>query len=161
MVTHRFADESQVKNRRETTKQQQNGRENLLPKWKRSFHNEWSSKVSQGSTTSWGWVCRMLTFLHNGCGCTINGYDLKGSTRGAVGILEWYIKSDQVVRGHTQQSVGRQDEGLRKYSAERRNIGTVDGFLTAWNQREFRSHSVWWNVILYSRGYSSKTNRGS
>ncbi|KOX68159.1 hypothetical protein WN51_06053 [Melipona quadrifasciata] len=54
----------------------------------------------------------MLTFLHNGCGCTINGYDLKGSTRGAVGILEWYIKSDQVVRGHTQQSVGRQDEGL-------------------------------------------------
>ena len=77
----------------------------------------------------------MLTFLHNGCGCTINGYDLKGSTRGAVGILEWYIKSDQVVRGHTQQSVGRQDEGLRKYSAERQNIGTVDGFLTAWDRQ--------------------------
>ncbi|KAK1126371.1 hypothetical protein K0M31_005009 [Melipona bicolor] len=77
----------------------------------------------------------MLTFLHNGCGCTINGYDLKGSTRGAVGILEWYIKSDQVVRGHTQQSVGRQDEGLRKYSAERRNVRTVDGFLTAWDRQ--------------------------
>ncbi|XP_071864272.1 uncharacterized protein [Bombus fervidus] len=54
----------------------------------------------------------MLTFLHNGSDCTISGYDLKGSTRGAVGILEQYIKSDQVVREHTKQSVGWQDEGL-------------------------------------------------
>lgn len=67
----------------------------------------------------------MLTFLHNGSDCTISGYDLKGSTRGAVGILEQYIKSDQVVREHTKQSVGRQDEGLRKYSPEHRNIVTV------------------------------------
>ncbi|XP_033179416.1 shematrin-like protein 1 [Bombus impatiens] len=55
----------------------------------------------------------MLTFLHNGSDCTISGYDLKGSTRGAVGILEQYIKSDQVVCEHTKQSVGRQDEGLQ------------------------------------------------
>lgn len=32
------------------------------------------------------------------------------------GILERYIKSDQIVRGHTQQSVDREDEGLCKYS---------------------------------------------
>lgn len=77
-------------------------------------------------SASRGWVCRMLTFLHNGADCTISGYDLKGSTRGAVGILEQYIKSDQVVREHTKQSVGRQDEGLRKYSPEHRNIATVN-----------------------------------
>lgn len=32
------------------------------------------------------------------------------------GILERYIKSDEMVRGHTQQSVDEEDEGPRKYS---------------------------------------------